>query len=59
MAKARPDVVGISIVQQKQLISTFTFCKLIKEQFPETHITIGGNIVTRLRDAIKENKELF
>ena len=38
MEKERPDVVGISIVQQKQLISTFTFCKMIKEQFPKTHI---------------------
>jgi radical SAM superfamily enzyme YgiQ (UPF0313 family) len=57
--KEKPDVVGISIVQQKQLISTFTFCKMIKEQFPQTHITIGGNIVTRLRDAIKESKALF
>jgi len=57
--KEKPDVVGISIVQQKQLISTFTFCKMIKEQSPQTHITIGGNIVTRLRDAIKESKGLF
>ena len=57
--KEKPDVVGISIVQQKQLISTFTFCKMIKEQSPNTHITIGGNIVTRLRDAIKESKPLF
>ena len=59
MEKEKPDVVGISIVQQKQLISTFTFCKMIKEQSPQTHITIGGNIVTRLRDAIKESKALF
>lgn len=57
--KEKPDVVGISIVQQKQLISTFTFCKMIKEQSPQTHITIGGNIVTRLRDAIKESRALF
>ncbi len=59
MEKERPDLVGISIVQQKQLISTFTFCKMIKEKYPDTHITIGGNIVTRLRDSIKESKELF
>jgi radical SAM superfamily enzyme YgiQ (UPF0313 family) len=59
MEKERPGVVGISIVQQKQLISTFTFCKMIKEDFPDTHITIGGNIVTRLRDSIKENETLF
>ena len=59
MQKERPGVVGISIVQQKQLISTFTFCKLIKEEFPETHITLGGNIVTRIRDVLPEKPELF
>ncbi|QPJ66734.1 MAG: radical SAM protein [Candidatus Nitrohelix vancouverensis] len=59
MQKEKPGVVGISIVQQKQVIPTFTFCKMIKEEFPDTHITIGGNIVTRLRDVIKENEELF
>jgi radical SAM superfamily enzyme YgiQ (UPF0313 family) len=32
---------------------------MIKEDFPNTHITIGGNIVTRLRDSIKENETLF
>jgi len=57
--KEKPDVVGLSIVQQKQLISTFTFCKMIREQAPDTHITIGGNIVTRLRDGIKECQKLF
>ncbi len=54
-----PGVVGISIVQQKQLIPTFTFCKLIKEQFPDIHICIGGNIVTRLRDELVKNEEIF
>lgn len=59
MEKERPGVVGISIVQQKQLIPTFTFCKLIKEQYPKTHITIGGNIVTRIRDVLVEKPQLF
>ena len=59
MEKEKPGLVGISIVQQKQLIPTFTFCKLIKEQFPETHITLGGNIVTRIRDVLPEKTELF
>jgi len=57
--KERPGVVGISVVQQKQLIPTFTFCKMIKESFPDIHITLGGNIVTRLRDNLKENRDLF
>ncbi len=59
MEKQRPGVVGISVVQQKQLISTFTFCKMIKQDFPDTHITLGGNIITRLRDVFKEADSLF
>lgn len=59
MQKERPGMVGISVVQQKQLISTFTFCKMIKEDFPGTHITLGGNIVTRVRDILKQKPELF
>jgi len=59
MEKQRPGVVGISVVQQKQLISTFTFCKMIKQDFPDTHITLGGNIITRLRDVFKEAGSLF
>ncbi|MFQ5483022.1 MAG: B12-binding domain-containing radical SAM protein [Nitrospinaceae bacterium] len=57
--KEQPDVVGVSIVQQKQLISTFTFCKMIKEQKPDTHITLGGNIVTRIRDVLPEKTVLW
>ncbi len=48
----RPDVVGISIVLQQQHFSSMTFCALIKEQFPQIHVTIGGNTVTRLRDVL-------
>ncbi len=59
MEKERPAAVGISIVQQKQLIPTFTFCKMIKRDYPGTHITLGGNIVTRIRDVLKEKPALF
>lgn len=55
----RPDVIGISIVLQQQLFSTMTFCKLIKEQFPNIHVTIGGNTVTRLRDVLPNTPQLF
>src|SRR5437660_2706422 len=53
------DVAGISIVLQQQIFSTMTFCKLIKEQFPNIHVTIGGNTVTRLRDVLPETPKLF
>ena len=52
MERERPVMIGISVVQQKQLIASFTFCKMIKEEFPATHITLGGNIITRIRDTL-------
>ena len=55
----RPDVIGISIVLRQQLFSTMTFCAMIKEQFPEIHVTIGGNTVTRLRDVLPSTPNLF
>jgi radical SAM superfamily enzyme YgiQ (UPF0313 family) len=55
----RPDVIGISVVLQQQLFSTATFCALIKQQFPNIHVTIGGNTVTRLRDVLPETPKLF
>src|SRR2546425_723922 len=55
----RPDVIGISIVLQQQIFSTMTFCKLIKEHFPNIHVTVGGNTVTRLRDVLPETPKLF
>ena len=59
MERERPEMVGISVVQQKQLIATFTFCKMIKEEFPATHITLGGNIITRVRDTLPEIEGLW
>lgn len=49
------DVVGISIVLQQQMFSAMTFCALIKQHFPDIHVTIGGNTVTRLRDVLPES----
>jgi len=59
MQKEKPGMVGISIVQQKQLIPSFTFSKMIKEEFPDLHITVGGNIITRIRDELKIQDKLF
>lgn len=55
----KPDIIGISIVLRQQLFSTMTFCALIKEQFPNIHVTIGGNTVTRLRDELPQARNLF
>src|SRR5881396_360109 len=49
VSREAPDVVGVSIGTQMQLLAGLTFCKMIKEAFPHIHITVGGNIITRLR----------
>ena len=44
--KEKPEVVGISIGTPVQLMSGITFATLIKEAFPDIHVTVGGNIIT-------------
>ncbi|GJQ59659.1 MAG: radical SAM protein [Candidatus Scalindua sp. AMX11] len=55
----KPEVIGISIVMRQQLFSSMTFCSMIKERYPNIHITIGGNTVTRLRDVLPHTSRLF
>ncbi|MBI5308412.1 MAG: radical SAM protein [Planctomycetes bacterium] len=57
--REQPAMIGISVVQKKQLIPTFTFCRMIKEKHPDIHITLGGNIITRMRDILPRNTALF
>jgi radical SAM superfamily enzyme YgiQ (UPF0313 family) len=57
--KERPEVVGISIGTQMQLLAGMTFCKLIKQEFPDIHVTVGGNVITRLQEDLPKQKEFF
>jgi anaerobic magnesium-protoporphyrin IX monomethyl ester cyclase len=59
VAKERPDVVGISIGTQMQLIAGLTFCKMIKETFPNVHVVVGGNVVTRLQEEWLKHERFF
>ena len=59
VSKERPDVVGVSIGTKMQLIAGFTFCKMIKEAFPDVHVTVGGNVVTRLQEDLTKRDEFF
>ena len=57
--KERPDVVGVSIGTQMQLLAGLTFCKMIKAAFPDIHVTVGGNVITRLHEEIPQKEEFF
>src|SRR2546423_8127451 len=57
--RERPDVVGVSIGTQMQLLAGLTFCRMIKESFPQIHVTVGGNIITRLQEEFTTHERLF
>jgi radical SAM superfamily enzyme YgiQ (UPF0313 family) len=42
-----------------QLLAGLTFCKMIKEAFPHIHITVGGNIITRLQEEFPKHARFF
>jgi radical SAM superfamily enzyme YgiQ (UPF0313 family) len=51
--------VGISITATSQIIPGLTLCRLIKEQAPDIHLTVGGSIFTRLVDNLRRCPWLF
>jgi radical SAM superfamily enzyme YgiQ (UPF0313 family) len=59
VSREAPDVVGVSVGTQMQLLAGLTFCKMIKEAFPHIHITVGGNIITRLQEEFPRHARFF
>ena len=59
VAKEQPDVVGVSIGTQMQLLAGLTFCKMIKETFPDIHVVVGGNVITRLQEDLAKQEQFF
>lgn len=54
-----PQVVGISIACQNQVIPGLTLAYRLKQVMPGVHIVIGGIHFTNLRDNLSRNFELF
>ncbi|MBD0316534.1 MAG: radical SAM protein [Nitrospiraceae bacterium] len=59
VSKEQPAVVGISIGTQMQLLAGLTFCKMIKETFPNVHVVVGGNVITRLQEELPHQERFF
>lgn len=59
VSKENPEVVGVSIGTQMQLMAGLTFCKMIKEAFPGIHVTVGGNVITRLQEELPHHERFF
>ena len=59
VSKEKPDVVGVSIGTQMQLLAGLTFCKMIKETFPHIKVVVGGNVITRLQEELPNQERFF
>jgi len=54
-----PDIIGISIIGDSQLIPALTLSRLIKSSQKKAHVVIGGYVITLLADALTKHEELF
>ena len=59
VSKEKPEVVGVSIGTQMQLLAGLTFCKMIKETFPHIKVVVGGNVITRLQEELPHQERFF
>lgn len=50
---APPQLIGFSVAREYQIIPTFTFARLIRERFPEIHLTVGGAYFSKIADGLK------
>ncbi len=55
----QPGVVGISVTCVNELVPAFTLAHLLKKAQPQTHITLGGVMVTQLAQRIARNPALW
>jgi hypothetical protein len=52
-------VVGISISADTQLIAGMTAAAIVRQLWPEVHITVGGNFTTRIADRLDAGHPFF
>jgi radical SAM superfamily enzyme YgiQ (UPF0313 family) len=57
--KEDPDIIGISIACDSQLIPALTLSRLIKSRNKKAHIVVGGYVITLLSDTLMKYEELF
>lgn len=53
-----PDLIGISINYKSQIAPSFVLAKNIKKLLKTTHVVMGGNVITRLANFLKLQKEI-
>lgn len=59
LKEVNPNIVGISVVCDSQLIPAIILCKMIKNLFPSVYIIVGGPYLAKLEHVLLKNKEYF
>jgi len=59
IARERPDIVGISIPTEGQMLAGMTLAHLIKQSGLNCHVTVGGPHITMLREQLPKVPALF
>ncbi len=54
-----PDVIGISVAGESQLLPALTLSRLLKQRLPAAHIVLGGYLVTLLATVFKNKPDFF
>lgn len=54
-----PDIIGISIAGDSQLIPALTLSRLIKSSQKNVHVVVGGYVITLLSDVLMKHEEFF
>ncbi|MDA0692578.1 MAG: radical SAM protein [Nitrospinae bacterium] len=52
-------LVGISIIHVGQVIPGLTLARLLRKQYPNLHIVIGGSVFARHQDIMEDKQALF
>jgi radical SAM superfamily enzyme YgiQ (UPF0313 family) len=56
--KYNPKIIGIGISVPDQIIPAFLLMKMIKEKYPDIHITLGGSTTTRIDKELVQSEYL-
>ncbi|GJM23331.1 MAG: hypothetical protein DHS20C15_32460 [Planctomycetota bacterium] len=57
--RERPHVLGISVTYGSQLVPALTLATLVKQRFPEIHITLGGGMLAYVGQRLAHSAPLF
>lgn len=52
----QPRLVGLSVNDHHQLIPSMVLASMLREALPDAHITIGGNLIARLKTSLEADE---